>query len=213
MRPLPRRRPSAEHGGVLAARQSRHAPRRHRPGPADLPVNIKALIRTIPDWPLPPVRFRDVSTLLRDPQGFRAAMDMFVSFYREKKFDVIAGLDARGFIPAGVLAYVLEKPLVMVRKKGKLPGETIHAAYQLEYGQSILEIQTDAAPRGANVLILDDLIATGGTLCAAVQLFANIGCTVTDVGAIVNLSELSGSRRLERIGVRVYSLCEFNETE
>jgi adenine phosphoribosyltransferase len=176
-------------------------------------VNIKALIRTIPDWPLPPVRFRDVSTLLRDPQGFRAAMDMFVSFYREKKFDVIAGLDARGFIPAGVLAYVLEKPLVMVRKKGKLPGETIHAAYQLEYGQSILEIQTDAAPRGANVLILDDLIATGGTLCAAVQLFANIGCTVTDVGAIVNLSELSGSRRLERIGVRVYSLCEFNETE
>ncbi len=176
-------------------------------------MDIKALIRTIPDWPLPPVRFRDVSTLLRDPQGFRAAMDMFVSFYRDKSFDVIAGLDARGFIPAGVLAYVLGKPLVMVRKKGKLPGETIHAAYQLEYGQSILEIQTDAAPRGANVLILDDLIATGGTLCAAVQLFANIGCTVTDVGAIVNLSELNGSRRLERIGVRVYSLCEFNETE
>ncbi len=176
-------------------------------------MNIKALIRTIPDWPLPPVRFRDVSSLLRDPKGFRAAMDMFVSFYRDKNFDVIAGLDARGFIPAGVLAYVLEKPLVMVRKKGKLPGETIHAAYQLEYGQSVLEIQTDAAPRGANVLILDDLIATGGTLCAAVQLFANIGCTVTDVGAIVNLCELNGSKRLERIGVRVYSLCEFNETE
>jgi adenine phosphoribosyltransferase len=176
-------------------------------------MDIKSLIRTIPNWPLPPVRFRDVSTLLRDPQGFRAAMDLFVSFYRDKKFDVIAGLDARGFIPAGVLAYVLGKPLVMVRKKGKLPGETIHAAYQLEYGQSILEIQTDAAPRGANVLLLDDLIATGGTLCAAVQLFANIGCTVTDVGAIVNLSELSGSKRLERIGVRVYSLCEFNETE
>jgi adenine phosphoribosyltransferase len=176
-------------------------------------MNIKALIRTIPDWPLPPVRFRDVSTLLRDPQGFRAAMDMFVSFYRDKEFDVIAGLDARGFIPAGVLAYVLEKPLVMVRKKGKLPGETIHASYQLEYGQSVLEIQTDAAPRGAKVLILDDLIATGGTLCASVQLFANIGCTVTDVGAIVNLSELNGSKRLERIGVRVYSLCEFNETE
>ncbi len=176
-------------------------------------MNIKALIRTIPDWPLPPVRFRDVSSLLRDPKGFRAAMDLFVNFYRDKNFDVIAGLDARGFIPAGVLAYVLEKPLVMVRKKGKLPGETIHAAYQLEYGQNVLEIQTDAAPRGANVLILDDLIATGGTLCAAVQLFANIGCTVTDVGAIVNLSELNGSKRLERIGVRVYSLCEFNETE
>jgi adenine phosphoribosyltransferase len=176
-------------------------------------MNIKALIRTIPDWPLPPVRFRDVSTLLRNPEGFRAAMDMFVGFYRDKRFDVIAGLDARGFIPAGVLAYALGKPLAMVRKKGKLPGETIHAAYQLEYGQSILEIQTDAAPRGANVLILDDLIATGGTLCAAVQLFANIGCTVTDVGAIVNLSELNGAKRLERIGVRVYSLCEFNETE
>jgi adenine phosphoribosyltransferase len=176
-------------------------------------MNIKSLIRTIPDWPLPPVRFRDVSSLLRSPEGFRAAMDMFERFYRDKPIDVIAGLDARGFIPAGVLAYVLGKPLVMVRKKGKLPGETIHAAYQLEYGQNVLEIQVDAAPRGANVLLLDDLIATGGTLCAAVQLFGNIGCTVTDVGAIVNLSELNGARRLERIGVRVFSICEFNETE
>jgi adenine phosphoribosyltransferase len=176
-------------------------------------MNIKALIRTIPDWPHPPVRFRDVSSLLRNPEGYTAAMNMFVSFYRDKPIDFIAGLDARGFIPAGVLAYVLKKPLVMVRKKGKLPGATIHTAYQLEYGQSILEIQTDAAPKGANVLLLDDLIATGGTLCAAVQLFGNIGCTVTDVGAIVNLSELNGSKRLERIGVRVFSLCEFNETE
>jgi adenine phosphoribosyltransferase len=176
-------------------------------------MDIKPLIRTIPDWPHPAVRFRDVSSLLRQPEGFRGAMDMFVSFYRDKPFDVIAGLDARGFIPAGVLAYVLGKPLVMVRKKGKLPGETIHAAYQLEYGQSILEIQTDAAPKGANVLLMDDLIATGGTLCAAVQLFGNIGCPVTDVGAIVNLAELNGARRLERMGVKVFSLCEFNETE
>jgi adenine phosphoribosyltransferase len=176
-------------------------------------MNIKSLIRTIPNWPHPPVRFRDVSSLLRDPEGFTASMNMFISFYRDKRIDVIAGLDARGFIPAGVLAYVLKRPLVMVRKKGKLPGETIHTAYQLEYGQNILEIQTDAAPKGANVLLLEDLIATGGTLCAAVQLFGNIGCTVTDVGAIVNLSELNGSKRLERIGVRVYSLCEFNETE
>lgn len=176
-------------------------------------MNIKSLIRTIPDWPHPPVRFRDVSSLLRSPEGFGAAMDMFVDFYRDKPVDVIAGLDARGFIPAGVLAYVLRKPLVMVRKKGKLPGDTIHTAYQLEYGQSILEIQTDASPRGANVLLMDDLIATGGTLCAAVQLFGNIGCPVTDVAAIVNLSELNGAKRLERIGVKVYSLCEFNETE
>ncbi|HEY1764332.1 MAG TPA: adenine phosphoribosyltransferase [Opitutaceae bacterium] len=176
-------------------------------------MNIKPLIRTIPDWPLPPVRFRDVSSLLRDPKGFRAAMDLFIRFYAGKSFDVVAGLDARGFIPASVLAYALEKPLVMVRKKGKLPGETIHAAYQLEYGENVLEIQTDAAPRGANVLLMDDLIATGGTLCAAVQLFSNIGCTVTDVGAIVNLSELNGAKRLERIGVRVFALCEFNETE
>ncbi len=176
-------------------------------------MDIKPLIRTIPDWPNPPVRFRDVSSLLRHPEGFSAAMDMFIGHYSGKPFDVIAGLDARGFIPASVLAYVLKKPLVMVRKKGKLPGATIHAAYQLEYGQSILEIQTDAAPRGANVLLLDDLIATGGTLCAAVHLFGNIGCSVTDVGAIVNLTELNGSKRLERIGVRVFSLCEFNETE
>jgi adenine phosphoribosyltransferase len=176
-------------------------------------MNIKSLIRTIPDWPNPPVRFRDVSSLLRHPAGFRSAMDLLIERYRGGAIDAVAGLDARGFIPAGVLAYALAKPLVMVRKKGKLPGETIHAAYQLEYGQSILEIQTDAAPKGANVLLLDDLIATGGTLCAAVHLFRNIGCTVTDVGAIVNLPELNGSSRLERLGVRVYCLCEFSETE
>jgi len=176
-------------------------------------MNIKSLIRTIPDWPNPPVRFRDVSSLLRNPAGFRSAMDLLIERYRKGAIDAVAGLDARGFIPAGVLAYALAKPLVMVRKKGKLPGETIHAAYQLEYGQSILEIQTDAAPKGANVLLLDDLIATGGTLCAAVHLFRNIGCTVTDVGAIVNLPELNGSSRLERLGVRVYCLCEFSETE
>ena len=176
-------------------------------------MNIKSLIRTIPDWPNPPVRFRDVSSLLRRPDGFRAAMDMLISRYKGAAIDAVAGLDARGFIPAGVIAYALAKPLVMVRKKGKLPGETVHAAYQLEYGQSILEIQVDAAPKGANVLLLDDLIATGGTLCAAVHLFRNIGCAVTDVGAIVNLPELNGSSRLERLGVRVYALCEFSETE
>jgi adenine phosphoribosyltransferase len=176
-------------------------------------MKIKPLIRTIPDWPHPPVRFRDVSSLLRHPEGFHAAMDMFVRHYSGKPIDIIAGLDARGFIPASVVAYALKKPLVMVRKKGKLPGETIHAEYQLEYGQSILEIQTDAAPRGATVLLMDDLIATGGTLCAAVQLFEHIGCTVKDVGAIVNLPELNGSGRLQRLGVRVYSLCEFTESE
>jgi len=176
-------------------------------------TNIKSLIRTIPDWPNPPVRFRDVSSLLRNVEGFKAAMEMFIDHYRNAPIDAVAGLDARGFIPAGILAHALGKPLVMVRKKGKLPGATIHADYQLEYGKSVLEIQTDAAPKGANVLLMDDLIATGGTLCAAVHLFRNIGCMVTDVGAIVNLPELNGSMRLERIGVKVFSLCEFNETE
>jgi len=171
------------------------------------------MIRTIPDWPLPPVRFRDVSSLLRQPEGFAAAMDIFIARYRDRPIDVIAGLDARGFIPAAVVAYALRKPLVMVRKKGKLPGTTTHVEYQLEYGQSILEIQTDAAPHGANVLLMDDLIATGGTLCAAVQLFERLGCTVKEVAAIVNLPELNGSKRLERLGVRVFSLCEFTEAE
>jgi adenine phosphoribosyltransferase len=176
-------------------------------------MNIKSLIRTIPDWPRAPVRFRDISSLLRNAGGFGAAMDMFIGHYGGRPIDVIAGLDARGFIPAAVLAYELRKPLVMVRKKGKLPGGTIHAAYQLEYGESILEIHTDAAEKGANVLLMDDLIATGGTLCAAVRLFGNIGCAVTDVGAIVNLTELGGAARLRALGVRAYSLCEFNETE
>jgi adenine phosphoribosyltransferase len=176
-------------------------------------MNIKSMIRTIPDWPHAPVRFRDVSSLLRNPEGFRAAMDRFIDHYKAKEIDIIAGLDARGFIPAAVLAYALRKPLVMVRKKGKLPGETVHAEYQLEYGRSILEIQTDAAPRGAKVVLMDDLIATGGTLCAAVQLFEHLGCAVKEVGAIVNLPELNGSHRLERLGVRVFALCEFTEAE
>lgn len=176
-------------------------------------MNIKSMIRTIPDWPHAPVRFRDVSSLLRQPEAFQAAMNLFIEHYREAPIDVIAGLDARGFIPASVLAYALGKPLVMVRKKGKLPGETIHTEYQLEYGHSILEIQKDAAPHGAKVLLMDDLIATGGTLCAAVLLFEHLGCTVREVGAIVNLPELNGSRRLERLGVKVYALCEFTEAE
>jgi adenine phosphoribosyltransferase len=176
-------------------------------------MQIKSLIRTIPDWPRAPIRFRDISSLLRDADGFGAAMEMFIDHYRYRPIDVIAGLDARGFIPASVLAHALRKPLVMVRKKGKLPGETVHAAYQLEYGESILELHTDAAEKGAKVLLMDDLIATGGTLRAAVTLFRNIGCTVTDVGAIVNLTELGGAKRLEELGVTVYSLCEFNETE
>jgi adenine phosphoribosyltransferase len=176
-------------------------------------MDIKSLIRTIPDWPRAPVRFRDISSLLRNAEGFAAAMEMFIDHYRYRSVDVVAGLDARGFIPAAVLAYALGTPLVMVRKKGKLPGVTIQTAYQLEYGESVLELHTDAAERGANVLLMDDLIATGGTLCAAVDLFRNIGCAVTDVGAIVNLTELGGATRLGKMGVSVFSLCEFNETE
>jgi adenine phosphoribosyltransferase len=176
-------------------------------------MNIKSMIRTIPDWPHAPVRFRDVSSLLRNPEGFREAMDLFIGHYGARDIDIIAGLDARGFIPAAVLAYALRKPLVMVRKKGKLPGETVHAEYQLEYGRSILEIQTDAAPRGAKVVLMDDLIATGGTLCAAVRLFEHLGCAVKEVGAIVNLPELNGSRRLEALGVSIFALCEFTEAE
>ncbi len=177
------------------------------------PMNIKPKIRTIVDWPRPPIRFRDVSSLLRDPEGFAEAMGIFIDHYRYQPIDVIAGLDARGFIPASVLAYRLGKPLVMVRKKGKLPGQVIHAEYQLEYGQSILEIHTDAAPKGAKVLLMDDLIATGGTLGAAVDLFGRLGCTVRDVGAIVDLPELGGSQRLRALGVTVFALCEFSESE
>jgi adenine phosphoribosyltransferase len=176
-------------------------------------MNLKSMIRTIVDWPHAPVRFRDVSFLLRQPEAFQAAMNLFIEHYRDMPIDIVAGLDARGFIPAGVLAYALGKPLVMVRKKGKLPGETVHAEYQLEYGRSILEVQKDAAPHGSRVLLMDDLIATGGTLCAAVQLFEHLGCTVREVGTIVNLPELNGSKRLERLGVKVFALCEFSEAE
>jgi len=176
-------------------------------------MNIKDHIRTVPNWPTAPVRFRDVSSLLKNQEAFKHAMDLFIEHYRNVPIDVVAGLDARGFIPASVLAYALNKPLIMVRKKGKLPGETINASYKLEYGQAALEIQTSAAPKDARVLLMDDLIATGGTLCAVVQLFSQLGCSVRHVGAIVNLPELNGSKRLTRLGVDVFSLCEFTEEE
>ena len=154
------------------------------------PMNIKSLIRTIPDWPRAPVRFRDISSLLRDAEGFGAAMDMFIGHYRDRPIDVIAGLDARGFIPAAVLAYELRKPLVMVRKKGKLPGETIHAAYQLEYGSGVLEMQ-----RGAGrIVLIDDVLATGGTMTAAAELCVRAGYQVSALATLIDLNIVVGYR-------------------
>ena len=176
-------------------------------------MNIKSFIRTVPDWPIAPVRFRDLSTLLRNPIGFTAAMDQLVEHYQGKSIDAIAGMDARGFIPAAVLAYRLGKPLIMVRKKGKLPGATTRVGYSLEYGKAELEVHMDAFAAGSRVLLLDDLIATGGTLLAAIQLIHRQGALVPYAGAIVDLPELQGSARLRRMDVEVFALCSFTETE
>lgn len=174
---------------------------------------IKSKIRTVRDWPKPGINFRDVTTLFQDPSGLRLAVDALSAAVAPDSIDVVAAVDARGFIVGGAIAYKLGHPFVLVRKKGKLPYATIEADYHLEYGSATIEIHRDACRPGDRVLIVDDLIATGGTLLAAVKLFRLLQAHVTGVAAVIDLPELGGSRRLREEGLAVHALCAFNETE
>ncbi|MDX2186498.1 MAG: adenine phosphoribosyltransferase [Opitutaceae bacterium] len=174
---------------------------------------LKSRVRTVRNWPIPGVNFRDVTTVFQDPEAFRLVIDSFEQDARSREVDVVAAVDARGFILGGALAYKLGKPFVLVRKKGKLPYKTLSEDYQLEYGTATVEIHADACKPGDRVLVLDDLIATGGTLSAAVRLFRALNAEVVGVAAIIDLPELGGSVRLRELGVRVLSLCEFTEHE
>ena len=170
---------------------------------------LRQHIRTVPDWPAPGVQFRDITPLLQDPKVFRVLIDAFVHRYMDKALrpDVVAGLDARGFILGAVVAYELNVGFVPIRKKGKLPFTTVEETYELEYGSATVELHTDGT--GDRVLLIDDLIATGGTMMAGKKLLEKLGATVTEGAAIVDLPELGGSQRLRDAGLPLYTLVDF----
>ena len=170
---------------------------------------IKQHIRTVPDWPEPGVQFRDITPLLQNPKVFRVLIDQFVHRYFDLRPSAIAGLDARGFIIGSVLAYELNVGFVPIRKKGKLPFTTVEETYELEYGSATVEMHTDAVKAGDRVLLIDDLIATGGTMMAGMRLLERLGAQVIEGAAIVDLPELGGSARLRAGGLRVHTLVSF----
>ena len=179
----------------------------------DLHVNdyLRQHMRTVPDWPAPGVQFRDITPLLQNPKVFRVLIDAFVHRYMDPAMrpDVVAWLDARGFIMGAVVAYELNVGFVPIRKKGKLPFTTVEETYELEYGSATVELHTDAVKAGDRVLLIDDLIATGGTMMAGKRLLEKLGATVTEGAAIVDLPELGGSDRLRADGLTVFTLVDF----
>ncbi len=172
---------------------------------------LKQHIRTVPDWPSPGVQFRDITPLLQNPAVFRVMVEAFVQRYRAPGMrpDVVAGLDARGFILGAVIAYELGLGFVPVRKKGKLPFTTVQETYELEYGSATVELHTDAVQPGERVLLVDDLIATGGTMLAGRKLLEKLGAQVIEGAAIVDLPELGGSTRLRQDGLPLFTLVDF----
>jgi adenine phosphoribosyltransferase len=170
---------------------------------------VKDYIRTIADFPHEGILFRDVTTLFSDPRGFRMAIDQLLHPWAGAKIDKIVGLEARGFIIGGAIAHQLSKGFVPIRKKGKLPGQTISQAYTLEYGEAVMEMHEDAIAPGERVLIVDDLLATGGTCEAAIKLIERVGGEIVGCSFIVDLPELGGHKRLDALGMNVSVLCDF----
>ena len=170
---------------------------------------IRSHIRTVPDWPSPGIQFRDITPLLSSPRVFRVLIDQFVHRYFELRPSAIAGLDARGFIIGSVLAYELNVGFVPIRKKGKLPFTTVEETYELEYGSATVELHTDAVQPGQRVLLIDDLVATGGTMMAGKKLLEKLGGVVVEGAAIVDLPELGGSQRLREAGLKVFTFVSF----
>lgn len=185
----------------------------HPPSATSVPIlatdYIRNNIRTVPDWPSPGVQFRDITPLLSNPRVFRVLIDQFVHRYFDAKPSAIAGLDARGFIIGSVLAYELNVGFVPIRKKGKLPFNTVEESYELEYGSATVEIHTDAVKPGDRVVLIDDLIATGGTMMAGYRLLERLGATVIEGAAIVDLPELGGSNKLRASGLSLFTLVDF----
>ncbi|MGE6783962.1 adenine phosphoribosyltransferase [Ensifer adhaerens] len=166
-------------------------------------------IRNIPDYPKPGVMFRDITTLLGNPRAFRRAIDELVHPYAGTKIDKIAGIEARGFILGGAIAHQLSSGFVPIRKKGKLPHDTVRIAYSLEYGVDEMEMHKDAIQPGEKVILVDDLIATGGTAEAATKLLKQMGAEIVAACFVIDLPELGGRKKLEALGVNVRTLIEF----
>ena len=170
---------------------------------------MKSRIRTIPDHPKPGIQFRDITTLLLDPVGFRIAVEGLAQPFRGRKIDKVAGIEARGFILGGAVAKELGAGFVPVRKPGKLPHETIGHDYELEYGTDRIEIHTDAIAKGEQVLLVDDLIATGGTAEAAIRVIEELGGEIIGLAVVIDLPDVGGRRRIEELGHKLTALCEF----
>ena len=178
--------------------------------PQNISAYLKEHLRTVPDWPVPGVQFRDITPLLQNPEVFKVLIDAFVERYRDPALrpDVVAGLDARGFILGAVVAYQLGVGFVPIRKKGKLPFTTVEETYELEYGSATVELHSDAVKPGDRVLLIDDLIATGGTMLAGKKLLEKLGATVTEGAALVDLPELGGSAKLRESGLALFTLID-----
>ena len=159
-------------------------------------MDLRDYIRDVPDFPSPGILFRDITPLLHDPAAFRRAVDSLTERFEDEGFDVVAGIESRGFLFAAPMAYNLGVPLVPFRKRGKLPFDTVSASYELEYGADAMEVHVDAIAEGRRVLIVDDLIATGGTLAAAIELVEKTGGAVAGIGAVIELLDLDGRAAL-----------------
>lgn len=172
-------------------------------------MQITSRIRTIPDHPKKGILFRDITTLLKDPIGFRLAIDQFVARYSKMQINKVASIESRGFIVGAPLAFALGVGFVPIRKKGKLPAETVGRDYELEYGVDRVEIHTDAISPGDRVLLVDDLIATGGTAEASAALVDESGGVIVECAFVIDLPNVGGSERLRKLGYEVFSLCQF----
>lgn len=172
-------------------------------------MSIKSKIRTIENYPIKGVMFRDITTLLKDPEGLRDSINKLVDRYKDLNIDKIVAIESRGFIIGAPLAYLLNLGLVLIRKPGKLPAETINQDYELEYGTDRIEVHLDAIEKGEKVLIVDDLIATGGTAEAAVRLVQKMKGDIVECCFIIDLPDIGGRERLENMGQKVFTLCEF----
>lgn len=172
---------------------------------------IKSKIRTIPDYPKKGIMFRDITTLIKDPVGFRLVIDNFVHRYikDDMQFDIIVGIESRGFIIGGALSYALGKGFIPVRKAGKLPAEKVSHEYALEYGTDTIEMHKDSITEGTRVLLVDDLLATGGTAVAAATLIEKLGGIIFEMAFIVSLPDVGGAKKLSEKGYKFYSLAEF----
>lgn len=172
-------------------------------------MDIKSAIRTIPHWPKHGVMFRDITTLLKDAYAYNYVLDQFYERYKNEHIDFVAGIESRGFILAGAIAHRLHKGFIPIRKEGKLPAKTEKEHYELEYGRAAVEVHIDAVPKGSKVLLVDDLVATGGTCIAAINLIKKLGGEVVECAFIIELPDLHGREKIEKKGCKAFSLVKF----